>query len=1092
MQKKLHGARNPNWGVFSIHIGPISNQPYFTKKEDILNGESFQLCRRQYLLPTPSLTLDCIAMYALARLATSNVSRSTLSGVRCQYALARQNAWTPIAARAIQTSSVKSDIDSAAKFIGAGAATVGVAGSGAGIGSVFGSLVIGYAHWFAPTHLYTHTHSRHLRKTSSDVPVLEYYMSGTYSDGYPGMWGNNEGSCWNPSAYAPTDSVVDWAALAQQWIAMKGTHQDLALGSPIRASPRIIVPPPPPIPSGAFTVPTQLTQFTNYNQQAPPPPSHHLGEANMDLDDEDDDEEAHGGAKEELEKNNIQTLLNYIIAITKSPNPPDVVSSSSSLSMTQKPSKVNTTNTVTTIDATARKKLPPWIREGLEKMEREKQKKEQVEKRQKEREEIMRRIREEEKFQEMNEEKEYEGDFKKEEDNCSNDDQSHDTLKNKEELLEEMAITLRRTLTEILLEVTSTEIQNVCIEILDKHRKHETGVIKSNNNQKALGQLLSGYASDEEKKNSDSSSDESSSRLCSSPFSDEEKLESIIRKKKKEFEKTSEKINLMCAAKEERFSLREKRWIESGELKEGENVSHIYRKDSFSERYKNNNDDEDQGNSSPKGGSSLTKNSRGRSRERQSRDKRSISSDRTSHERESRSRDQLLSHEKRSRSRDKYNHEKRSRSKEKRGTRDKRSNSRDRYSSEKQHSTISKEQPVSRTESSSCSSGRKYKSRDRRSRSRDRSRESISRRRYSRERKRKRRKRSRRRSSTSSSSPSPFRSSSSSSKKNRCRKLENTQYSKNNNMSFRFFRQIFAFGSTKQNLLFDPSLMRPHSSKKDNFKVLLYSGIFASLKSALNVKENDSPQDRLVDTIKLGILNIQRDELEKAEMILHMALKMAHDISDTNGVVYINDLLANMAFEKGDYLKAEKLFSDVIQRLLGPPKNTPLQDNSIVEISLKLAQIYAVKKEDKKAEEGFSFCMRSMKKKVKDNQDIDEDSLILWGMCQDKYGDAYKAAVSLLGEKHTQSLNILNSLGSTHSLLGNYSEASEYFKKAITLNEDSEYVQRYLVNLGMSYIQTGLKTDALKACKKGIEISRERKDSETETEASECIKLTQK
>ena len=33
----------------------------------------------------------------------------------------------------------------AAKFIGAGAATVGVAGSGAGIGSVFGSLIIGYA-----------------------------------------------------------------------------------------------------------------------------------------------------------------------------------------------------------------------------------------------------------------------------------------------------------------------------------------------------------------------------------------------------------------------------------------------------------------------------------------------------------------------------------------------------------------------------------------------------------------------------------------------------------------------------------------------------------------------------------------------------------------------------------------------------------------------------------------------------------------------------------------------------------------------------------------------------------------------------------
>jgi len=47
--------------------------------------------------------------------------------------------------RLFQTSASLKDIDSAAKFIGAGAATVGVAGSGAGIGSVFGSLIIGYA-----------------------------------------------------------------------------------------------------------------------------------------------------------------------------------------------------------------------------------------------------------------------------------------------------------------------------------------------------------------------------------------------------------------------------------------------------------------------------------------------------------------------------------------------------------------------------------------------------------------------------------------------------------------------------------------------------------------------------------------------------------------------------------------------------------------------------------------------------------------------------------------------------------------------------------------------------------------------------------
>ncbi|XP_039268318.1 uncharacterized protein LOC120343249 [Styela clava] len=50
-----------------------------------------------------------------------------------------------IVARNFQTSAVQRDIDSAARFIGAGAATVGVAGSGAGIGTVFGSFIIGYA-----------------------------------------------------------------------------------------------------------------------------------------------------------------------------------------------------------------------------------------------------------------------------------------------------------------------------------------------------------------------------------------------------------------------------------------------------------------------------------------------------------------------------------------------------------------------------------------------------------------------------------------------------------------------------------------------------------------------------------------------------------------------------------------------------------------------------------------------------------------------------------------------------------------------------------------------------------------------------------
>ncbi|NWW03270.1 AT5G1 synthase, partial [Oreocharis arfaki] len=56
-----------------------------------------------------------------------------------------QVAAVPSPRRDLRSSAACRDIDTAAKFIGAGAATVGVAGSGAGIGTVFGSLIIGYA-----------------------------------------------------------------------------------------------------------------------------------------------------------------------------------------------------------------------------------------------------------------------------------------------------------------------------------------------------------------------------------------------------------------------------------------------------------------------------------------------------------------------------------------------------------------------------------------------------------------------------------------------------------------------------------------------------------------------------------------------------------------------------------------------------------------------------------------------------------------------------------------------------------------------------------------------------------------------------------
>merc|ERR1712098_482185 len=94
------------------------------------------------------LTTKTVKMIAAAKIAqpsarcVSLISRSALRPLSSTMAV-KPSIMSQI--RSLQTSAVRSDIDQAAKYIGAGAATVGVAGSGAGIGSVFGSLVIGYA-----------------------------------------------------------------------------------------------------------------------------------------------------------------------------------------------------------------------------------------------------------------------------------------------------------------------------------------------------------------------------------------------------------------------------------------------------------------------------------------------------------------------------------------------------------------------------------------------------------------------------------------------------------------------------------------------------------------------------------------------------------------------------------------------------------------------------------------------------------------------------------------------------------------------------------------------------------------------------------
>lgn len=270
-------------------------------------------------------------------------------------------------------------------------------------------------------------------------------------------------------------------------------------------------------------------------------------------------------------------------------------------------------------------------------------------------------------------------------------------------------------------------------------------------------------------------------------------------------------------------------------------------------------------------------------------------------------------------------------------------------------------------------------------------------------------------------------------------------------------------------------------------------------------------EDPMINVIKLGILSLQKKEYDKSENILHMALKLAQERQDMQAQRYIFDLLANVAFEKGDFPKAEKLFIQVTKELLAT--GTPYDDNAIIEISLKLAAIYSQRDEREKALAGFQFCISTQQKKLEaidtDAMETlspsDKDTVLLWAMSLDwfaryllacgmlkeakeNFQRALEVSEKVNGVSHPQSLVLLNDIGSVHSLLKEHDLAIANFKRAIQMSDsDSTDVPAFYCNLGATYLQTGNKSKGEAACRTALTLARKLKNTDAESDALDCL-----
>lgn len=296
------------------------------------------------------------------------------------------------------------------------------------------------------------------------------------------------------------------------------------------------------------------------------------------------------------------------------------------------------------------------------------------------------------------------------------------------------------------------------------------------------------------------------------------------------------------------------------------------------------------------------------------------------------------------------------------------------------------------------------------------------------------------------------------------------------------------------------------------------SAMLAGLLSLLGLQERE-PEDPLIHTIKLGILNLQRQDFNKAESMLHIALKMAQEREDRQAETYIFDVLANVAFEKGDYEKAEKLFVDVMKRSIAA--GMPRDDNAIVEMSLKLAEIYDHRKDTKKAEQGYRFCIDAQEKKLEKKDylaclselsDVEKDTLVLWARSTEAFGrhqleqgrileaqkcfeDALTVSKKVNGMGHEVTLSLLNDVGTVASMLHDYDRALKLLKEAIALGRDikSSNLAVFYCNLGGVLMEEGRSyAEAEDACREALKLANKTNNSEAAARSRDCLEELKK
>ncbi|KAM6242443.1 tetratricopeptide repeat protein 19, mitochondrial isoform 2-T2 [Porphyrio hochstetteri] len=228
-------------------------------------------------------------------------------------------------------------------------------------------------------------------------------------------------------------------------------------------------------------------------------------------------------------------------------------------------------------------------------------------------------------------------------------------------------------------------------------------------------------------------------------------------------------------------------------------------------------------------------------------------------------------------------------------------------------------------------------------------------------------------------------------------------------------------------------------------------------------------EDAIILLLKRAKLSVMKGELAEADQFLHQALRLSHQSDNRNAIVYTYSMMANVAFMRGQLDNAEKLYKASMSYLLAG--DTKEDDNAILEMSLKLASIYAAQKQHKLALAGYEFCILTLEEKIAKQKDLPEDVLpaeekantrLLLGMSLDSYAryllninqlpvaqKMYEKALQISndvqGETHPQTVVLMNDLATVLDAQGHYDEAYSYVKRAAELAKETQHPEEHMV-----------------------------------------------